>query len=62
MQPILAERSHPGRAIAFAAVLLMIAAVFVAPVRHRVRHREHHAHYLRLERGCAQTGYVFLVK
>ena len=62
MQPILAERSRHGRAIAFAVALLVVAGVWAAPGRHRVRHHERQSHTLRLERGCSQNGYVFVVK
>jgi len=57
MQPILAESaSRPGRAVAFAVVLTIVAALVMSPGRHRPNHREHHQ-LPRLGK-CVQYSYL----
>jgi hypothetical protein len=57
MQPILAESaSRPGRAVAFAVALAVVASLMMIPGRHRPNHREHHQ-LPRLGK-CVQYSYL----
>jgi hypothetical protein len=60
MQPILAESApRPGRTVAFAIALAVVASLVMLPSFHRTKHREHH----QLPRiGRCVTGYAYLTR
>ena len=61
MQPILAESApHRGRAVAFAVVLAVIAALAISQGRQHSRHRYHHQQLPRIGK-CAQVHYASYV-